>query len=81
MKPDEIRIKQTYFGLCHTDCHLVNSDWFDIKYPIVPGHEILGRVVAKGSDVHNFKIGDLVGVGFIGETCGKCDMCVKDKLD
>ncbi|KAM3131224.1 hypothetical protein pb186bvf_016682 [Paramecium bursaria] len=75
LRPDEIRVKQTYFGLCYTDCHLVNEDWFPVNFPIVPGHEILGRVVAVGSEVVNHKVGDLVGLGFIRDNCGKCNIC------
>jgi len=55
--------------------HLVNQDWFPVPYPLVPGHEILGKVVARGNAVTAFKVGDLVGVGFIRDSCGKCKQC------
>ena len=45
-----------------------------MKYPIVPGHEIFGTVIAKGEDVHNFKVGDSVGYGFIRDNCGNCSI-------
>ena len=54
---------------------MVNEDWFPVNFPIVPGHEILGRVVAVGSEVVNHKVGDLVGLGFIRDNCGKCNIC------
>ncbi|CAD8183276.1 unnamed protein product [Paramecium octaurelia] len=76
IQPHEVRIQQTYFGLCYTDCHLVNQDWFPINYPSVPGHEILGHVVMKGDQVTQFQIGDLVGAGFIRDSCGNCKQCI-----
>ncbi|CAD8085681.1 unnamed protein product [Paramecium sonneborni] len=76
IRADEVRIQQTYFGLCYTDCHLVNQDWFPKNYPSVPGHEILGHIVQKGEQVTQFQIGNLVGAGFIRDSCGKCKQCI-----
>ena len=72
LQDHEIRIKVLYFGLCYTDCHIIRKDWFDPPYPLVPGHEICGTVVERGSKVYNFNVGDLVGYGFMRNNCGEC---------
>ena len=77
---DDIQIDITYCGVCHSDIHTVRNDWKNSKYPVVPGHEIIGRVVNVGSNVTNFKEGDLVGVGCMVDSCQTCDSC-KDDLE
>lgn len=56
--------------------HIVNQEWFPIPYPAVPGHEIIGRVVQKGDQVTKFRLGELVGAGFIRNSCGTCKSCI-----
>lgn len=73
---DEIRIEISYSGICHSDLHNVNGDWRKEEYPMVPGHEIAGRVVAVGKDVTKFKVGDYAGVGCIINSCHVCDYCL-----
>lgn len=73
---DEIRIEILYSGICHSDLHNVHGDWRKEEYPMVPGHEIAGRVVAVGKDVTNFKVGDYAGVGCIINSCHVCDYCL-----
>jgi uncharacterized zinc-type alcohol dehydrogenase-like protein len=64
-----------YCGVCHSDVHKVRSEWGDTPYPIVPGHEIVGRVVKVGDQVTRFVVGDTVGVGVMVDSCRTCDNC------
>jgi len=73
--PRDVEFEVLYCGICHSDVHKVNDDWGGTQYPIVPGHEIVGRVVARGSDVTRFRDGDLVGVGCIVDSCRECPEC------
>ena len=73
---DEIQIDILYSGICHSDLHNVHGDWRKEEYPMVPGHEIAGRVVAVGKDVTKFKVGDYAGVGCIINSCHICDYCL-----
>ncbi|WP_349678490.1 alcohol dehydrogenase catalytic domain-containing protein, partial [Marinimicrobium sp. UBA4509] len=63
LRPDDVRIDIDYCGVCHTDIHFAENDWGASIYPVVPGHEIIGRVTAVGDQVTGFKVGDAVGVG------------------
>ena len=76
----DVKIEISYCGVCHSDIHTVRNDWGGSKYPVVPGHEIIGRVVEVGSDVSNFKKGELVGVGCMVDSCRECSAC-KDDLE
>ena len=71
----EIRVKVSACGVCRTDLHVVDAELPDIKYPIVPGHEIVGRVDLVGSNVTTHRIGDRVGIPWLGYTCGICRFC------
>lgn len=71
----DVQIEIAYCGICHSDIHQVRSEWAGTKYPCVPGHEIVGRVTAVGDHVSSFKIGDLVGVGCIVDSCQGCAEC------
>lgn len=62
-------------GICHSDIHQARDEWGGSIFPMVPGHEIAGKVVAVGSGVKNFKVGDSVGVGCMVDSCGKCEPC------
>lgn len=74
---NDILIDIMYSGICHSDIHTVKGHWGPAKYPIVPGHEIAGRVVQVGKNVTKFKVGDLAGVGCMVNSCGKCEHCLK----
>jgi uncharacterized zinc-type alcohol dehydrogenase-like protein len=76
-EPDEkdVAIDILYCGVCHSDLHTVRSEWGGTQYPCVPGHEIVGRVTAIGNDVTKFKVGDLVGVGCMVDSCRSCKSC------
>lgn len=73
--PHDIQIDIAYCGICHSDLHQVRSEWAGTQYPCVPGHEIVGRVTAVGAHVGKFKVGDLVGVGCMVDSCQHCDDC------
>lgn len=75
---DDVKIDILYCGICHSDIHQVRNDWKNSKYPVVPGHEIIGRVLATGDNVSKFKEGDLVGVGCMVDSCQKCSSCAND---
>ncbi len=74
-KADDVVIEIDYAGVCHSDIHTARSEWGPTAYPFVPGHEIVGRVVAVGKKVKKFKKGDLAGVGCFVDSCGKCPNC------
>ncbi len=75
---NDIKIDITHCGVCHSDIHTVRNDWGGSSYPVVPGHEIIGKVVEVGDNVSNFKAGDLVGVGCMVDSCQTCPSCQKD---
>jgi alcohol dehydrogenase (NADP+) len=66
-----------YCGVCHSDLHVAKNEWGATNYPVVPGHEIVGRVTKVGKEVKKFKVGDLVGVGCLVDSCRDCDNCKK----
>jgi uncharacterized zinc-type alcohol dehydrogenase-like protein len=74
-KPTDVKIEITYCGVCHSDIHTVRNDWQNSVYPVIPGHEIIGRVVEVGKDVSQFKEGQLVGVGCLVDSCQTCNSC------
>ena len=75
---NDVQIEITYCGVCHSDIHSVNNDWGNAKYPMVPGHEIIGRIKSVGTNVSTFAKGDRVGVGCIVDSCRSCSACQKD---
>lgn len=72
---DDVRINIEYCGVCHSDIHLARDEWGRSEYPMVPGHEIVGRVIEVGSNVTEFALGELVGVGVLVNSCGHCSSC------
>jgi len=75
LRSDDVAVEIDYCGVCHTDIHFAQNDWGMTQYPVVPGHEIIGRVTAVGSAVTGFKPGDVVGVGCMVDACRHCDPC------
>lgn len=74
----DVEIDILYCGVCHSDLHTARNDWGGTKYPAVPGHEIVGKVTNVGAEVTQVKVGDLVGVGCLVDSCRTCDSCQKD---
>lgn len=74
----DVDIEVLYCGICHSDLHQIKNDFGGTMYPIVPGHEIVGRVSRIGSEVRKFKVGDIAAVGCIVDSCGKCEYCKDD---
>lgn len=75
--PNDVTFKVLFCGICHSDLHQMRNEWQSSKYPMVPGHEIIGTVTEVGSGVTKFKIGDTVGVGCMVLSCSECDSCEK----
>lgn len=75
LRPDDVAIDIDYCGVCHTDIHFAQNDWGMTQYPVVPGHEIVGRVSAVGDAVTGFRPGDVVGVGCMVDACRQCEPC------
>ncbi len=73
--PSDVRFEILYCGVCHSDIHQVRNEWGGSIYPMVPGHEIVGRVKSVGESVSKFKVGDLAAVGCLVDSCRTCDNC------
>ena len=78
VSPDDVEIDILFCGVCHSDLHQVKNEWGGSKYPMVPGHEIVGKVISVGSNVTKFKVGDLAGVGVMVDSCKICKTCAQD---
>ena len=78
LRPNDVEIDILYCGVCHSDIHQARNDWGNSLYPMVPGHEIVGKVLSVGPDVTQFKVGDTVGVGCMVDSCQTCPACEQD---
>src|SRR5579862_7568086 len=76
-QPRDVAIEILYCGVCHSDLHQVRNEWHNSIYPVVPGHEIIGRVAKVGKDVKKFKVGDMAAVGCMVDSCGHCVSCLR----
>ncbi|WP_150756711.1 alcohol dehydrogenase catalytic domain-containing protein, partial [Pseudomonas fluorescens] len=74
-RPDDVAIEILYCGVCHSDIHQARNEWGIAVYPLMPGHEIVGKVTAVGANVTQHKVGDLVGVGCMVDSCRSCEAC------
>ncbi len=72
---EDVLIEILYCGVCHTDIHFSRNEWGNAQYPMVPGHEIVGRVVRVGANVERWKVGDAVGIGCFVDSCRQCGPC------
>jgi propanol-preferring alcohol dehydrogenase len=77
--PGEVLVKVAACGVCRTDLHVVDGELTEPKLPIIPGHEIVGRIEAVGPDVTPFHIGERVGIPWLGHTCGRCPYCASGR--
>lgn len=73
--PHDVEIEILYCGICHSDLHTARNEWGGTVYPVVPGHEIVGKVTRVGDHVSKFKVGDLAAVGCMVDSCGECEHC------
>lgn len=71
----DLVLELLYCGICHSDIHYARNEWGYSRFPIVPGHEMVGRVTSIGSEVSNFKVGDLAGIGCFIDSCRQCPSC------
>jgi uncharacterized zinc-type alcohol dehydrogenase-like protein len=77
IKQNEVEIAITHCGICRNDIHMVDNDWGISQYPLIPGHEIVGKVMGTGSGVLGLNTGDRVGVGWQANSCGHCEWCLQ----
>jgi alcohol/geraniol dehydrogenase (NADP+) len=75
--PEQVDIKVAYCGICHSDLSMIKNEWGMTQYPLIPGHEIVGEVVAIGDSVKKLKIGDKVGLGWFSASCMSCQLCME----
>ncbi len=73
---EQVEIKVSHCGICHSDLSMLNNDWMMTEYPFVGGHEVVGEIVALGENAKGLKVGDKVGLGWNSETCMHCDQCL-----
>lgn len=78
LRDHDVQIEVMYCGVCHSDLHQARNEWKNTIFPVVPGHEIVGRVTAVGGHTQKYKVGDLVGVGCMVDSCRTCDSCKED---
>ena len=77
-RPNDVVIEILYCGVCHSDIHQARNEWGNSTYPMVPGHEIIGRVESVGAEVTDFQVGEMVGVGCMVDSCQQCASCDAD---
>lgn len=77
-RPHDVVVDILYCGVCHSDLHFVRNDWGISLFPMVPGHEIVGKVSDVGSEVTKYEVGDTVGIGCLVDSCRECDNCKED---
>ncbi|NLU15757.1 MAG: NAD(P)-dependent alcohol dehydrogenase [Serratia liquefaciens] len=75
LRDHDVQIKVLFCGVCHSDLHQARNEWSNTLFPVVPGHEIVGRVSAVGNHVSRYQVGDLVGVGCMVDSCRSCPSC------
>ena len=76
LQPHQVEVDVEYCGLCHSDISIINNDWRSSVYPVIPGHEIIGRIRRLGTEAKGLKIGQRVGIGWTAESCQYCDFCI-----
>jgi uncharacterized zinc-type alcohol dehydrogenase-like protein len=73
---DQVEVAVEYCGICHSDLSMLDNEWGATKYPLVPGHEVIGKVVALGTNAKKLKVGQRVGIGWISGSCMECKPCL-----
>jgi len=77
--PEDVEVRVTHCGICHSDVAMIDNDWGWSRYPLVPGHEVIGTVAAVGSQVKYLAVGQRVGIGWSSGSCGHCEWCTRGK--
>jgi uncharacterized zinc-type alcohol dehydrogenase-like protein len=77
LRAQEVEIRISHCGICHSDLHLISNDWGTSQYPFIPGHEIVGKVAAVGVGVKTLEVGQRVGLGWQSNSCGQCEWCTR----
>ena len=75
LQPNEVEIDVLYCGICHSDLSMVDNDWGISKYPLVGGHEVIGKISSVGANIQHFEVGTSVGLGWHSGYCGHCELC------
>ena len=75
LRPRDVALDIYYAGICHSDIHQAREEWGPSIFPMVPGHEIVGKVIEIGSQVSKFKVGEIIGVGVFVDSCRSCTSC------
>ena len=75
LRAHDVQLEVLFCGVCHSDLHQARNEWKNTIFPVVPGHEIVGRVTAVGPQTQKYKVGDLVGVGCMVDSCRSCPSC------
>jgi alcohol/geraniol dehydrogenase (NADP+) len=75
LRPEDVEVRITHCGVCHSDVHLIDNDWGLSQFPFIPGHEIVGTVRQVGKGVAHLAVGDRVGIGWQADSCGVCEWC------
>lgn len=76
LQADEVEVQVEYCGVCHSDLSVIDNEWGSSRYPVVAGHEIIGRIVALGSEARGLQIGQRVGIGWTAGSCQHCNPCI-----
>lgn len=79
LKPTDVQMEILFCGVCHSDLHFARNEWGMSVFPIVPGHEIVGKISAVGSAVTKYKVGEFAGIGCLVDSCRECDNCKHDQ--
>src|SRR5215210_7711658 len=75
VQPRDVEIEILFCGVCHSDLHTARNEWHNTIYPVVPGHEIVGKITKTGDQVTKFKVGDIAAVGCMVDSCRQCEYC------
>jgi len=76
LRDEQVEIKVSHCGICHSDLSMIDNEWLQTKYPLVPGHEVVGTIAATGPQVKGLKVGQCVGLGWFSESCLACPQCL-----
>lgn len=79
LKPHEVEVQVEYCGVCHSDLSVIDNEWGSAQYPVIGGHEVVGTIIALGTEAKGLKLGQRVGIGWTADSCQYCDACIGGK--